>query len=279
MAKGVSLHIGLNSVDPDHYQGWDGALNACENDARDMQKIADGLGYSSKLQLTPEGTAENVSRAIEEAAGNLEPGDVFWLTYSGHGGQIPDRNGDEATQSRDELGEFADEYDETWVLFDRQLIDDELYALWNGFARGVRIIILSDSCHSGTVARPIIFTQDPDTPVGRRMPLSIEDRTYQANQEMYDEIQRRVPSRGTAGLQATVALISGCMDNQTSADGRVNGRFTGRLLEVWSDGAFRGDVSKLRDAIAVGMPSDQTPNYYVVGPRDPALLERQAFEI
>ena len=33
MAKGVSVHIGINEVDPAHYGGWTGALNACEADA------------------------------------------------------------------------------------------------------------------------------------------------------------------------------------------------------------------------------------------------------
>lgn len=28
--KGLSLHLGLNRVDPAHYGGWDGALTACE---------------------------------------------------------------------------------------------------------------------------------------------------------------------------------------------------------------------------------------------------------
>ena len=33
--KGVSLHVGLNKVDPQHYAGWSGPLNACEADAED----------------------------------------------------------------------------------------------------------------------------------------------------------------------------------------------------------------------------------------------------
>ena len=40
MAQGVSIHIGLNHVDPKHYQGWDGALNACVADAKDMCALA-----------------------------------------------------------------------------------------------------------------------------------------------------------------------------------------------------------------------------------------------
>jgi hypothetical protein len=42
MARGVSLHIGLNRVDPAHYDGWDGTLNACEFDANAMRAITDG---------------------------------------------------------------------------------------------------------------------------------------------------------------------------------------------------------------------------------------------
>ncbi len=40
MAKGLALTIGLNAVDPRHYEGWSGKLNACEADARDMADIA-----------------------------------------------------------------------------------------------------------------------------------------------------------------------------------------------------------------------------------------------
>ncbi len=66
-------------------------------------------------------------------------GDIYFLTYSGHGGQVPDTNGE---------GE-SDSSDETWLAYDRQIVDDELYELWAKFKPGVRIVVLSDSCHSG----------------------------------------------------------------------------------------------------------------------------------
>src|SRR5262245_41530262 len=118
MSKGISLHIGLNAVDPAHYSGWDGALRACENDARDMASIAKSLGYAPTLMFTKDATANNVIAAITNAAKTLKAGDRFLLTYSGHGGQVPDRNGDEAKQEAGELGEWPDRYDETWVLYD-----------------------------------------------------------------------------------------------------------------------------------------------------------------
>jgi hypothetical protein len=278
-AKGISLHIGLNRVDPLHYQGWNGALAGCENDARDMQRIAEQLGYTTRLLLNEEARAEAAIRAMESAAAELGPGDAFLLTYSGHGSQVPDTNGDEAMAGADEIGNFPDQYDETWVVFDRQLVDDELYALWARFAPNVGISVLSDSCHSGTVAKVAPWETLPDEGPGRRMPLDVQDRTYDANRKQYDEIQASVQSRDAASVKATVALISGCMDNQTSGDGPKNGRFTGQLLEVWQDGQFTGTLEKLRNAITAGMPPYQTPNYYVVGTRDDAFLGRPSFRI
>jgi hypothetical protein len=46
--KGISLHIGLNRVDSTHYQGWDGELNGCENDAKSMAAIARQQGFESQ---------------------------------------------------------------------------------------------------------------------------------------------------------------------------------------------------------------------------------------
>ena len=143
MAIGISLHIGLNSVDATHYQGWEGKLAACEADAKDMAKLAKAQKFKGATLLTKAATSAAVIGGIQDAASKLHTGDIFFLTYSGHGGQVPDTNGDET----------EDGFDETWVLYDRELIDDELYALWGSFEVGVRIAVLSDSCHSGSVLR------------------------------------------------------------------------------------------------------------------------------
>jgi hypothetical protein len=51
MPQGISVHIGLNSVDPRHYEGWDGKLTACEADAKDMQALAKKQKFSSSTLL------------------------------------------------------------------------------------------------------------------------------------------------------------------------------------------------------------------------------------
>jgi len=108
------------------------------------------------------------------------------------------------------------------------------------------------------------------------MPLDVEERTYKAHKDLYDGIQGRVPSRKSADVKASIGLISGCQDNQTSADGPVNGRFTGRFLEVWNGGRFKRSIRKLHKAIVAGMPPDQTPNLYFVGASSRTLMTSPA---
>jgi hypothetical protein len=279
MALGISLHVGLNRVDPAHYQGWDGELTACEFDANDMRAIAEGQGFEPRSLLTKEATSDAVLAAIERAAGELDRGDLFLCTYSGHGGQVPDRNGE---------GE-EDRSDETWVAYDRQIVDDELYALWSRFAPGVRIFVLSDSCHSGTVVRDIeakvpgpVSTRQKaaaESPRYRALPRDVMIATYRANARLYDAIQERLPGAERADPAATVLLISGCRDDQLSLDGFSNGLFTENLRAVWADGAWEGGHTEFREAIRARMPGKQQPNYLRVGAANPDFERQKPFTV
>ena len=145
---GFSLHIGLNRIDPNHYDGWSGPLNACESDAKAMQKICTSRGFQTELLLSANATREAVAHRLTGFAAAMVAGDTLVVSYAGHGGQLPDANADE-----------DDGLDETWCLFDGQMVDDELYRAWATFKPGVRIAVFSDSCHSGTVARALVRTE------------------------------------------------------------------------------------------------------------------------
>jgi len=278
MPKGISVNIGLNFVDPSAYSGWNGELAGCINDARDMNQIATQLGYSATLLTDDEASASGVSRAIGEAARQLVAGDICLVTYSGHGGQINDVTGDE-----------PDGKDETWVLWDRQLLDDELNGLWSSFAAGVRIFVLSDSCHSGTVLRMRSFKAKfrsaefaasygrsvNDAPRIRAADPAAVHANYLANKSHYEVSQWT----HRAAVNASVTLISGCQDNQLSSDGDANGLFTQRLKEVWNDGAFSGNYAQFHSAILARMPSDQTPNLFRTGVSNPAFDAEKPFTI
>ena len=56
LAKAMSLHVGLNAVNPKHYEGWSGELVACEFDAQDMAAIAHAAGMKPIRLLTKKAT-------------------------------------------------------------------------------------------------------------------------------------------------------------------------------------------------------------------------------
>lgn len=290
--KALSLHIGLNAVSPSAYGGWSGDLTACEFDAKDMAAIATSKGMKSTVLLTKQGTRAKMLAAMRKAAKQLKKGDLFFLTYSGHGGQVPDVTGEE-----------TDKQDETWCLYDGQLIDDELYSELSRFAAGVRILVFSDSCHSGTVtrARPQPSTGAAPTSRSKMMPPAVALRTYREHQQFYDTLQRNVakvagkavvdPDSVLAQLavsprltaiakdfKASVILISGCQDNQTSMDGEHNGAFTEQVLNVWNHGKYRGNYAKFHAAVTAGLPSSQTPNLFTLG-AVARFLRQQPFSV
>ena len=268
MAKGISLHIGLNSVDPQQYEGWSGPLNACEADANDMTDLAESQGLTAAKLLTKKATRKAVLDGIADAAKNLKSGDFFFLTYSGHGGQAPDLNGDE-----------PDGQDETWCLYDGQLIDDELYSAWGAFAAGVRIFLLSDSCHSGSVSKAVHYAakaRSGPPPVYRAMPDEVALRVYQNHKGFYDPIlKNRNLQEALGDVKASVLLISGCQDNQLSLDGTFNGLFTGTLKTIWNGGTFGGSYRRFHTAIGSKMPPDQTPKLSLVGASNPAFIAQK----
>lgn len=284
MAKGLALTIGLNAVDPKHYEGWSGELNACEADARDMADIARSRKFTVQTLLTRRGTRRAVLGAIARAARAMKSGDIFLLTYSGHGGQVPDRNNEE-----------PDAQDETWCLWDGELLDDELYAALGRFARGVRVLVFSDSCHSGTVTKAMFYAARGAAPGAaaagasgvagaggvryRNMPREIALRTYRAHRAMYDNLQASIKGDPRGAVRAAVILVSGCQDNQLSQDGDFNGLFTANLLRVWKEGRFTGSYRKFHATIVRSMPPDQTPNFFTVGASSRVFEKQRPFSV
>ncbi len=201
-----SLHIGLDRVSPAAYGGWNGALSDCVLDANNMRNVALKNGYQVTMLLNANACNPSVRDALKGLASLAVSGDRVLITYSGHGGQLADTNGDE-----------LDKMDETWCLFDGELTDDAINNLLAKFRAGVEVVVLSDSCHSGTVSRMM-----------KRRKATKEKAVL-------------------AEVKASVLLISGCQDVETSASTGHGGAFTNAFLESYQPKEKNGIFDKVLD--------------------------------
>jgi len=196
-----ALLIGIN------YTGTSNELYGCINDTTAIKERISKQGFNDITIITDlttkKATKNNILEGFKNLLMNCQAGDFLFFVYSGHGSYAIDRNGDE-----------KDGRDELIVSCDLQgILDDELKALIQTYLKAdVTLFALFDSCFSGSVL----------------------DLKYQfmdsLNYEKFTENSKQLETQGN------VIMISGCTDNQTSADavfeGKANGAMTWSLLEA-----------------------------------------------
>ncbi len=111
-------------------------------DARLFAALAAERGVVEPALLLGEAATRTAVRAkLAEMAARSQPGDLFLLTFCGHGGRTRVRaHGDEVQ----EVG--------TWQLYDGTLNDRQLTADLAQFRQGVRVLVVSDNCGGGMPA-------------------------------------------------------------------------------------------------------------------------------
>lgn len=273
MAKGYSLHIGLNYVDPSHYNNWNGRLKCCINDANAMLQIAQQEGYIHSTTLfNEEATRENVINTLSQYSRELNEDDILMLTYSGHGSSLPDLNEDE-----------KDNKDETWCLYNGMLVDDELFEMYSTFKKNVRILVISDSCHSGTVTRGNDgIEKDENIRNGlraKRMEKGMSETVYRKKETFYNTILQN-EKIDLKKLQANILLLGACQDDQKAYEGTGRyGNFTEQLLRIWDNGGFNKNYITFHKMIKEKMSKDQVPNLNHFGKRKRRMSKQVPFKI
>ena len=121
-----------------------------EDAVRIRDALIDGGGMRAEDAYTlvdSDATVANVSSAIREIGRRMSSDDTFVMFYSGHGGQAPRSDGPTASD--------PDGMDETLVLYDGPMLDDELRQLFDGIRQGT-VLLWLDSCFSGGFAKDIV---------------------------------------------------------------------------------------------------------------------------
>ena len=213
MAK-RALCIGIND-----YPGTRNDLSGCVNDAGDWAAELGSRGFTVTTLIDAQATRAAMSAGIAGLITGAQAGDSLVITYSGHGTWVPDSNGDEP----DGRDEGLCPWDISTV---GPLLDDEIRILFAQRAASVRILLISDSCHSGSVTRGDESDIDPGMPRARYMPL----QDWMPGNELPASANR--PRTLVSGLRRSGGdlLLAGCQDTEYSWDtsfrGRPNGAFT-----------------------------------------------------
>lgn len=224
MAKKIALCIGINN-----YPGTHMDLQGCVNDAQDWAAVLAARGYKTTLLLDDQATKANMVDAMSKLIAAGGKGDSLIITYSGHGTYQPDEDGDE-----------VDGLDEGLCPYDLQtngsaLIDDEIKTIFGTRKGGVRLLLIADSCHSGTVTRAAKGESDADTrprfmPMGNWLPASKLPKNFAGKMA-----QTMLAPTGTSPLAGALVkqvgdlLLAGCKEgpNNYSYDAKIGGRYNG----------------------------------------------------
>ena len=211
--KQTAFLVGIN------YTGTINELYGCINDTKNVQDLLKNKYNFTNITLlndeTPEKpTKQNILNGLQTLLKNTESGDTAFFMFSGHGTRTADLNGDEK-DGQDEIILPID-----GITLDTCILDDELNKLIrNTLKPGAKLVALFDSCFSGTV-------------LDLQYTYGYPDNT--------NELE-------TAG---DVYMISGCTDQQTSADtvAPVNGKtmasgaLTYAFLTMIKETAIMGDL-------------------------------------
>src|SRR5262245_43324442 len=134
-------------------------LRGCVNDVNNIRaaliKYFAFRGSDIKVLTDLSATKKAMQSAITALVKSGRRGDVLYLHYSGHGSNVPDKDGDEA----DHRDEILCPSDLDWK---DPLTDDWLRTAFNKLKARVNLTVVMDCCHSGTNTRAIL---PPDTPV------------------------------------------------------------------------------------------------------------------
>lgn len=145
-ARAGKVHLLVLALD---YPGTGHELT-CTEDGRNMTELARACGVEDITVLENNDCySAKVEAKIREVGGRCEPGDYFVFNYSGHGTSVKDMDGDE----KDGMDEALCLVTETGELdFDQFMTDDDFAEIvTDAVAPGVKILILCDCCHSGTI--------------------------------------------------------------------------------------------------------------------------------
>lgn len=225
----VSLHIGLNRVDQDYYKGHVPPLYGCVNDMKTMQEFATSIGFKSYTLEERQATKQNIAARIEELGNSVIDNGIFLISYAGHGAQLQDSN----TVENSEFDIEGDFKDESWVTYNGFMLDDEIFNALAAIQTNIRVVLVSDSCHSESMSRMLFFdAQAPNEPVERGLGTLQVRAILEENSQTVADL-RSAAGKKDSSFKVAVINLSACLAFQKAKEIQGNGVFTQALVSTY----------------------------------------------
>lgn len=194
-------------------------LNGTYNDANHMRVLMESYGYSvifmNDVDLTPNQvlypTRDNILNQLQIILNRALKGDDVFIYYAGHGVNLLKRVGYDYEESgTDEAIVPTDFVFDSVLGFDNVIVDDMINDHLRLFSRaGVRILMMFDCCHSGTIC-DLKFTYKYD-PLNRKI-------IFDMIPDKYLDGATETLSVDHNSIKADVITISGCGDSDVSTE-------------------------------------------------------------
>lgn len=246
MTKGISVHVGVKRFFPAEYKDLPNT-KSCAADARELERIAKERGFETILLVKGADTVvSRLADAIKTAGQNLDSGEHFLLTFSGHG--MAATVGSHTYQA--------------WCLSDARLYRQELATLLSDefFKAGVRITIVANCCHSGRMKE--LHRRALTLPADLALELAAFDAERLVTFTERRVFAARAPFRNFGIFAAHVIEIDACGFNDVALDGAEGfpSPFTNEFLRVLPEdyGSFDNFMGRLKTrCTAGGLPPPQ----------------------
>ena len=256
-AKKIALFIAVG--DSPASTGW-GPISSA-NDVPLIQAALKHQGFKEEhitTLLNAEATHDGIINALNTLSTQIEPGDIVVIHYSGHGQQIADDNGEEIDDKDEALVPYDALVRPTYNYSGQNHIrDDALGKLLTNFrnklgAKG-QLLVLLDSCHSGSAtrggkARGGAATFAPEGWVPKT-------NTTNKGSDMFEKAQVQPDA-------APFVMFSGASANELNYEyegvGSLSYAFNKAMTELGSDATYRQLYTKIATTMNVISPN-QTP--------------------
>lgn len=151
---------------------------------------------------------------------NAKEGDTLVFQYSGHGTQVRD-------QSKDE----TDRKDEAICTLEKNgtidiILDDELKEMLAKIPAGVRVLNLMDCCHSKSI---FDLANIIDNSNARSILDFYSTKEKEKSRSIFDLLDNKQKRISASPIKAYVSELSGCEDEQTSADDTIDQKRQGAM--------------------------------------------------